>query len=547
MKKELKSYAVCLLQSKLYTRATLLTLVYCFLFHLTNFIPFIDDLATNYYRTVGLPMLGRFAGPILTSVFGFFEEAPAGENIIGLLLLWFAVLLINAMFQYLSGGRISTAAQTVFACLVFSCPLIPSSFAFYGMIFNCGVCFLLTAVSICLLWLASESRRYVLLLFPTLLMILAVSMYESFAVLYVSLVLAFAFVEHFYQSEKAPSYYKHFWFIALVSVLVLGVSVLAKELLSRAVVSFFGLPGLHLYAPIYTLDAGLIGQLITTVKTMVMFHLTGLWDVGVLAVNLGVILLLAVAVVSLFKIKPFSKGLLSALLLVILALSMDILMMIRGTTVPLRTLQSVWVVVPFAAAIVFSFFFQNRKKAVRNCVVILAVLAVIWQGSSVNSQFYRDLNAKRIEISDIEKVYETVARDYPTEEKPVILFGEYPITSASQKLRYTTADHPGFRLVNRFFGETIQKYYDTSSGYIVRRTDHSLLTETLLYPGTNKGITRYDYLDYLGIGYVSYTKEQYQRAKKDAASMPDWGNEGCIKEADDYIVVKLYGSVDQNN
>lgn len=52
----------------------------------------------------------------------------------------------------------------------------------------------------------------------------------------------------------------------------------------------------------------------------------------------------------------------------------------------------------------------------------------------------------------------------------------------------------------------------------------------------------YAFFDYLGFVYVPCTSEQYERACLLAQDMPEWGQQGCIKETGEFIIVKMFNS-----
>lgn len=533
-----------LLREKTYGIVLALTLAFCYGYRCVSFVPGIDDLATDYYRGIGLLAQGRFTSVLLTSLLGFFSENPYAETFLGVLLFGAAAVVICAFLRSVNQAIVTVGFCTVFTCLFLSCALIPESFCFFGMPLAIAVNFIGTTAAVYFARKAIRGKKRLALLPAVVLLVLVVSLYEAFVVYYVSLVFAVFILEYLAAYRGPRLRFKTVLFDGLKYLAVLVAAVLVEYLVSALLIKLAGITETNYsdYAltPRY-FSQGFFGTLIITIKELVVYHLSGFWNFPVAVLNLSILLLLIFAVVSLIKTK---NGVLP-LLFAGLIFSLFLMSLITGEVAKPRGLQCAYFVDAFAFALLFAAVAKTNRKKLIAAVSACFVLLVVWQGGYINKLFYVENNKRTAELTVLSQVYWQAAQTADVTAKPLIVVGDYSLNERQKEQCYITTDAYGYRVLNRLLSGRLDAIFRPDQGRFVTPLTALSSRSTVKWVinglrGSNTEL--YAFFDYLGFVYVPCTSEQYERACLLAQDMPEWGQQGCIKETGEFIIVKMFNS-----
>ena len=128
------------------------------------------------------------------------EFSPFIVDFLGVSFLVLSSVVLCAVFRKLSGNKIPLWALTGFSCSMISYPLIGEVFVYY-LHNGIGLAYLLTALATAVLFLYRGRIRYV---YAGLLMGVALSCYESFAMVYI-LCTALAMGIRLYEEEETKT------------------------------------------------------------------------------------------------------------------------------------------------------------------------------------------------------------------------------------------------------------------------------------------------------------------------------------------------------
>jgi hypothetical protein len=220
---------------------------------------------------------------------------------------------------------------------------------------------------------------------------------------------------------------------------------------------------------------------------------------------LGNIFLLPVVIIFLAKIyvvmrKAIHRGrrLLYILAGIGIPLSIMSLSIIRGQMSPIRSLYAL----PLASAFMLFYLIRICKKKAAAVVACLSLLVAVYQAQTSAQLFYSDQIRYNEDVRFAYDLNNLITQVQPENEKlPVVLVGKYHTASCFQ--------------ANFLQGEVI---------------GHSFFEE----------VGRPDlFMKSLGINFDRPNETQMEQAFKEAISMPQYPDPGCVKRMQDYIVVRI--------
>lgn len=526
-----------LFSKSIYSIPVIFTALLSYAYTLFNFVPGIDDLATEFYLTGGLLAQGRFTNTLLSVFSGFWESYPFAQDFIAVILIVIAAAYLSSCLYIISEGKISITSLTVFSCLFISCPLITEIFMFCGASFNFGVAFIATTVAAKYGYTGVLQKKAKHIVLSFFIMFFIASLYEAFFSVYASVIVFFFITEYIYSDSKNKktiiSYIKR----GSALIPVLAVAIVAELAVSKALMSLLKIEEASYLSNTLTpryFSEGFIGTFIIMIKEVIAYHLTGFWNFPVAIVNLSLLILFVFSVYSLVKTKKFTLP----FLFICAIFCVFLMSLVLGGQAKPRTLESMYITNAFAFMLVAESVRRRKAKFIKQCFSFLICLLIVWQGSYMTKLFFYEKNKFDAECTTIEEIYFDVKENYDTDEKPVVWVGSYDLTTAQKDKIFITDDALGYRILNRLTNGFLDSVYDPSdSGYITpRNAVLSVSTVNWMIDGLRgKNTELYTYLDYLGLEYIPADKSMYDKA----ATLSENMENNTVKETEDFIIIKL--------
>lgn len=526
-----------LFSRRVYSIPVILTAILSYAYTLFNFVPGIDDLATEFYLTGGLLAQGRFTNTLLSVFSGFWESYAFAQDFIAVILTVIAAAYLSSCMYIISDEKISIPSLTVFSCLFISCPLISEIFMFCGASFNFGVAFIATAVAAKYGYTGVLQKKAKHIALSLLIMFFIASLYEAFFSVYASIIVFFFIIEYIYSDDKNKKSLASYIKRGIALIPVLAVAVVAEFVVSKLLMSLLKIEEANYLSYVLTpryFSEGFIRTFIIMIKEVIAYHLTGFWNFPVAIVNLSLLLLFIFSISSLIKTKKFTLP----FLFICAIFCVFLMSLVLGGQAKPRTLESMYITNAFTFMLVAESVRRKKSEFIKRTFAVLICLLTIWQGSYMTKLFFYEKIKFDAECTVLEEIYFNVKENYGTDKKPLVWVGYYDLTDAQKDKIFITDDAPGYRILNGLTNGFLDSVYDPSdSGYITPR--NSVLSKSninwMIDGLRGKNFELYTYLDYLGLEYIPADKGMYDKALILSESMES----NTIKETEDFIIVKL--------
>lgn len=191
----------------------------------------IDDTEIERYVLKGWePLFNRPTLVIPGLILRFDKYVPYVYDILGMVFMIAAACLFCYIWHYISGGRIHTVSYCLFSVLFVSSPIMCETFIFY-LHNGAGVAFIFVAVATYAAYrfvFKNDKKAFAL---ATLMIVLAIGCYESFALVYAVAVMIAFLLERIYTNEKYS--FKMFALEALSCVIPIISGVVCRTLVSN--------------------------------------------------------------------------------------------------------------------------------------------------------------------------------------------------------------------------------------------------------------------------------------------------------------------------
>lgn len=173
--------------------------VLCFGFTITNFSIGIDDAARGYYfytqNEGNMIQQGRLLHVALNTLTHSVQFIPFFTELLGASLYVLSALLLCALFHYVTDGRISTAALTVFAGIYISSSILAEKYIYHLDVLATMVSYCCNALALLYSYRFVKEKRWKCFLTAIPLLMGAIASYESYIFLYISGVFALFILE----------------------------------------------------------------------------------------------------------------------------------------------------------------------------------------------------------------------------------------------------------------------------------------------------------------------------------------------------------------
>lgn len=497
-----------ILQNKLLFFWVILTAVLCFGFTITNFSIGVDDSARNYYlygaNYGNMIQQGRLMHVVFNLLTRTVQFIPFFTDFIGAALYALSALLFCALFQYITDSKFSSLALISFSCVYISSSIIAEKYIYHLDVIVTILSYSFSVLALLYAYRFVKEKKILLFWKATVFLMGALASYESFGFLYFCGVFAIFILEIAINGENK----------SFLTIMQEGIKY--ALILCAAMLLYYGLVYLTQF---------LTGQYGVYVRY-------NYWKESGLEI-LGAFLKLTEDFRNFFT-ESIRNRYLPILVFVMCSLvgaALSILLSVRR--------KNIWLLFCFAAlwlgnflihytagsfmtraAQTFCFFdgfvllmliaSGEKCKFSKRMLAVAIVWLVFVQSADMNRWFYNDYVRYKKEVFVIDTIATELVGGYDI-SKPVVF-------SNKPEIDYlTTALYSG-RQVN---GNSMI-YWSTDAW---SDKTQPFVTEIFRMHG-------YDFV-------LSPTEEQYDQAMIEAKTMPQWPQEGCIQEFDDFIVVNF--------
>lgn len=530
-----------LVSSRYYLLCVSLVFIACFGFIATHISIGVDDLFAEYYNNGGLFAQGRFTASVVYRIIGLKEPLPIiPEMMYGTLMLLASICYLYLIESNLN-IKLDTTKCVLFTSLFISYPLVAEIYVYNMMPVALGLGYFCTAISLLSAhnWIKYKQSKQAV--FSMLFMIIAISAYESFVILYICYVVGMMLLKAV--ALKAKFDKKTLLESAKYASMLL-IAIVLEYIFTIILINILGIK-VTTYAAtnISWSTRSLADALFWFVKSLGWQAINAF---GYLPIRIYIFCTIIGAVIALIWVIR-KKRIAIMLLYFAFVASTWLLALIQGEFI-YRTCQAFAFFVAFVfLVLLISIDHLHLQRAWTHLAIALTVLIIIWQSIDLNTWFL--LENRRYEE---EKNVLLTASDRLHEEqdlsKPVIFVGKYELSYGIQKhLRFNPTNSKmidgiisGIGIPNENADKSVSvedigyQYVQTTITSSIRWSVTSFHKEF----GVNGAL--YKFYDYLGIDdFIQGTPEMYEEAKILAIDMEAWPSRGAIVDKGDYIIVNF--------
>ena len=423
--------------SRPYMIALVLTAIFSYGYSVVHNSISTDDFTADIYYPWGGENVaqGRFTILLLAHLFRMMKNVPYFCDVLSVVSFALGAMLFCVFFDRACLGKLSMGAKIVFSCVLISYPAINEIFVYGGGNFSVCLGYVLTGAALLLFqqWYAEKKRLP--LLWCGVALFFVVSLYESFAVVFLCGVVIMLILNFYYNPDDADkSRFRKVLLKGLVAIGILAAAVILESILGKIVLKAEGIEPSMNAANAIRWFLKTEDDPVTHAKTLIVNILSGITMLyWVAAPHYLPLLIIDVAVCLCFVI-----GVVAALFFALVILQ-GVLTVMGGTVTPLRCCQYYGVLIAFLAMLLFQRVTdwaksssRLKKPALRKGISVLCGLLAFWlvfvQAYDLNNWLFLDVMRSEEEIAVMRSICEEVEKNYDTEAKPVVFVGEYHIS-----------------------------------------------------------------------------------------------------------------------
>lgn len=522
-----------LARSPMFMIPLMLTVLLTYGFFCMHYTVSADDLSGERYVSDELFAQGRFTWTIVARFLKVFEGYAFFDATLAILLLAFSAIVLCAVFLCVTKGRLPIPACTVFATLFMSYPLLSESFSYHSLPFFLAIGSLLSSASFYLIFRARKHLSAWSIIMPSILLMLAASLYESVLMLYVFLVFASLLLE-VRTGQSRLTGFRSLVVEGLRYLLPLVIGVVLEALVSAALIAVLQIePSANADNSIVWGSLGLMQCLKQIVQGF--FYndvIKGLvyLPIGVLVGSMLVMLIYAIS--DTFRHRKLHVVILYAGLFLTLVL----LSLIQGKPSPYRVLYVFAYFIAFAGLLLAQTAMANPLGFKRYAILGLLSLLVFHQANDLNHWFVLEDRRFENEVATIRQIGYDLRSRFDT-DKPVVFIGNYSNNMGKVHFAHTYVTDPSMvTLVNQL--RELVRLDPVNSIAIQETNNNSYIAWSTYAWGDFSDLIKFFALYGIDLQAVS-DKDTLAEARTLSLDMPDWPADGYIRDAGQYLIVKF--------
>ena len=375
----------------------------------------VDNLsADRYFQGTQLLAQKRLVAPILDKILGVMNYYPFLVDFLAVVCFIFVATMFCSLFDVISKNKIKTISYTIFSCFFISYPLMMEYFVYLPMGLTIALGFVFAAISLILLHEFTISKKASLFSIGTFLLWCSISLYESFAEVYIVGVFIILFLKVIFDNEKT----KKSFFDGLKYLGSLIVAIVFNYIITNLIVNIFNIPE-DVYADKTILwgEIGIKSILINIFSSiMVQYVIKATIFLPITFLFISVILSMYIGIIYSLKRKN------SWIFFLILGMNFSLLLLsiIYGKAAPYRTCQQF----PLFIAMTFMILTQiivtsNIKKYKKNILIVVISLMIFYQVKDLYKYEYLNYIKYQKEKNDLIFIGHELEANYDTTNKPV--------------------------------------------------------------------------------------------------------------------------------
>ncbi len=379
----------------------------------------VDTLSANRYYDEGLFISQqRVVGILVDKIFNIMDFRPFLGDFIAVLLLMIASGLYCSLFDNISKNKIKTIAFTVFSCFFISYPLIMEIFTYspIGICISLGFCF--TAISLMLMeeFLNLKKKRFFVL--SSIFLCGAISIYESFVLVYIMGVFASILIKILFANEKKLTMKENI-LIGIKYLISLILVIIVYYIIANLTIWIFKAPkDLYSNKKIYYSMMEPLKAVKNLIYTVVVnYFINGFSYLPITFLVISSIISIVIGLVFAIKRKDDS------IWLMILGMNFTLILLsiIQGKAAQYRTCQQFQLFVSIIFMLLTQFVIaSNTKKYMKNIIVFIMFLMIFYQVKDIYKwQYLNDLRYQK-EKNDMIAIGNELVKNYGVENKPIV-------------------------------------------------------------------------------------------------------------------------------
>ncbi len=543
----------------------------------------IDDFTSDIYYPLDGEMVaqGRFTIVLFANIFRMLKNVPYFCDVLSVICFGLAAMLMCVFLDRAAGGKLSLGAKIVFSCVLVSYPGINEIFVYGGGNFNVCFGYLMTAAALLLFrhWYDMRKKSSLIWLFVDLFFV--ISLYESFAVVFLCGVVAL-FLMHFYYAPKDADRgrFGKVLVLGLVAIGVLAAAIAVEFAAGKIVLAALDLKASENAATDiawFDPESSPAEALVLLITDFALyFYVAAPHYLPLLLLEIFLVLDLIIGVAAWIKNKNFTV----AALFFALAILQFALTFVSGRVAPMRTAQYYAVFIAFLSALIFERanvwvktdakkdgkFKKFKENVLRRALPAVSALLAFWlifvQAYDLNNWLFLDVLRSEEEIATARAIGDELQKDYDTKNHPVVFVGRYEISDFITEQCSLPLDDPRKENAVSFFrslankdlpgagafrqvAENVDTYLEAETGrfkFVRSNLGSYLYWATLAFETPNGELMKlYRYL-----GYDFHSVDSYELVnayRLPATLMPSYPEEGYISmDEEGVIIVKLGNS-----
>ena len=558
VKKSIPAALKALLGNGPYMLSLTLTAVIAYGFSVAHNSISVDDFTSEIYYPWGGDMVaqGRFTIVLFAHIFRMLKNVPYFCDVLSVVCFALAAMLFCIFFDRAMGGSLSDGAKIVFSCVLVSYPAIHEIFVYGGGNFNVCLGYVMTAAALLLFqrWYAEKKRAALVWLAVDLFFV--VSLYESFAVVFLCGVIMLLLLNFYYNPDDAErARFGNVLGKGLVAIGILAAAVIAEFVCGRLVLKLTGMEAsVNAANSLLWLDPAsnpkeLIVMLLSDYALL--YIVSAPHYLPILIFDVFVVIGLVWGVAAWIRHKNFTV---CALFLSLVFLQF-FLSLLGGQVSPLRTCQQYGVYIAFLSMLMFvrcnRFASRAKKPALRRALPVISGLLAFWlifvQAYDLNNWLCLDVQRSEEEIAVAREIGNRLQAEYDVKNTPVLFVGNYEISeSILAQCTLPQDDSLQMRVAAVFEKLGLHQVYENISTYYGKERYKFVQSSLSSYLGWAVSAFRLPNQElmklYQYLGYDFHTVDSfadYAAYSGFCAMMPAYPDPGYIMEGDGLIIVNL--------
>lgn len=520
----------------------ILTAVLSFGYAITNTSISVDTLSGERYFSEGeLIAQGRFTATLIHKIFSVMEFNPFFVDTLAVIFLVMSAIAMCSLFMVISQDKIKNVAYTIFACVFISYPLINEIFVYTPAGLSVGIGYFMTAVSLIFMYEMIKNNKNTNIIPSIILVCLAISLYESFAAVYLCGAVMLVILNYIYSDSVDEKKFKKIFKSAIILLIVVGIAVVLNSVVGKILKTVLNIATSRNADKTITYSSlGLIGGIKTLMGTMINnYVLGGLYYLPLTSLMIAMMVLVILIIKNIIKKKYLLSLMYIALIVATFSLSV-----IQGIASPYRTCQTFALVIAFALMMLAQEMLECKSKTwIKNFVITLIFILVFYQSKDLHKWFYLNNLRYEEEKNTVIAIGNKLEAEYDI-TKPVIFTGSVSVSNKITEATCLRADSFSGKIIKKVASMASVGAYDFDAEYILKYPEtnvNSYLAWALyafpLDDAANPELIKM--FKYFGYDIKGANKALYKKAIEENKDLKKWPKKGSIVETKEYILVVL--------